>query len=67
MPELYSRMVDTKPERTEMPVTFKRKVSFYLDPDLVKELKIAAVDREVTASDLAEKFLRRAMIEAGIL
>lgn len=67
-PELYSQMIDRKAEgKSELPVREKKKVSFYMTPDLVIKLKIAAAAREVTASELAEKLLHRGMAEEGML
>lgn len=67
-PELYSQMIDRTAEgKSGIPVRVKKKVSFYMTPDLVIKLKMAAAAREVTASELAEKLLFQAMAEEGML
>jgi len=45
----------------------KKKISFYLPPKMVIKLKVAAAERQVTASELAEAAIRRWMMDEGIL
>lgn len=54
------RQVD---KSTSRQVEKKRKVSYYFSPAMVQKIKIEAVKKDVSASELVESFLSRALVD----
>lgn len=70
-PNLYSRMIVKSTKQVDKSIGSKarhrkkRKISFYLPPEMVRAIKVEAVKRDQSASELAEGWLRKALAEEG--
>jgi ribbon-helix-helix CopG family protein len=63
MPDRSPQLDPEKPRRQGL--RGKRQFLVHLDPDLIRRIKILAIDRNVTASSLVQEALLAYLAEAG--